>query len=246
MRVSIINCVSAALDMLKFSTDAIFNNAGTDNFDYIVVIWLPSDEVMKYIESNENINIVLHETIKEVGYVPNLRAMINDGFDYGYILNDYCGLVNTDMYFGKDWLKNLVKYASDETIVNSVHISPIIGSNVISADLGIPTYSTFKMEKFNELYKSLYSDVLVTEEYCGGWRATNTMPYLIHKKWWEKCGKWELKINGGKESPDRRFFKRCHEAGARFTKSKSSIVYHHEKVERSGKRPEGARMMVNE
>ena len=246
-RVSIFNCVSTALEMLKFSTDAIYDNAGTDNFDYIIVTWLPSQEVLDYLEELKKIrpvHIIEHETIENVGFVPNLRGMMNDGFDYGFKLNDYCGLTNTDQYFGKDWLINLSKYANEKDIVNSTHITPITGPHVITANLGIPEYDKFNIDGFNKIYAREFKDVLETEEERGGWLATNTMPYLIPKKYWEQCGPWDLEITVN--TPDRLFFERCHNAGAHFTMSRGSIVYHHEAVERTGRRPKGAEHMKYE
>lgn len=238
MRVSIINCVSTAIEMLKFSTDAIFNNAGTEDFDYIVIKWLASPEVDDFLNADERVIKAEYLTNGELSYVANLRAMINKGFNIGYLLNDYCGLVNTDMYFGKDWLKNLVKYAAEGLIVNSTHISPIKGKHVFTANCGIPTEEIFDMDRFNQLYSILYGEGVYTEDDRGGWINTNTMPYLIHHKWWEECGPWEMEpIND--TPPDRRFFERCHKAGAYFTMSRSSIVYHHEGVERRGPRPKG-------
>ena len=248
-RVSIFNCVSTALEMLKFSTDSIYDNAGTDNFDYIVVTWLPSQEVVDYLEdlkTKRPVHVIEHKTIDTVGYVPNLRGMMNDGFDYGFKLNNYCGLVNTDQYFGKDWLINLMKHANENDIVNSIHVHPRnIGKHVVQANLGIPEYGKFNMDGFNKLYERLYqSDRLETEQQRGGWKNTNTMPYLIPKRFWEVAGPWELTLANG--TPDRNFFQRCHNAGARFTMSMDSIVYHYEAVERRGKRPKGAEHMPNE
>lgn len=249
MRVSIFNCVSTALEMLKFSSDAILDNAGTEDFDYIIVHWLASPEVMDYLKdlraSRPNVQLVEYQTNPAIPYVPNLRGMMNAGFDKGFELNEFCGLVNTDMYFGKDWLVNLVKYASPSTIVNSVHITPIRGPHVVTANLGIPEYGKFNMTRFEELYWNLYKDKLETEDERGGWRATNTMPYLIPREFWKKAGPWELRL-GWPETPDRRFFQRCKDAGAMFTMSHGSIVYHHEAVERRGKRPAGAESMGEE
>ena len=232
MRVSICSCVSTAIEMLKLSTDSISFNAGTIDFDYFVVTWNPSKEVKEYIERRPKIIEIPYEEDPAVGYVPNLRGMINTGLDKGFERNEYAGLVNTDMYFGGLWLLNLMKYAEENVIVNSTHITRINGSHVITADLCVPTYDTFNFGKFEEMYAELYNETVETEEERGGWMATNTMPYLIHRKWWEKCGPWELEAVNG-QTPDRRFFQRCHDAGARFAMSRSSIVYHHEAVERS-------------
>lgn len=250
-RVSIFNCVSNAYEMLRFSSDAIINNAGYNNFDYIVVTWEPSKEVLKYLddlkEAYNFVYIVSYETNKDIPFVPNLRGMMNRGFDYGFELNNYCGLVNTDQYFGKDWLLNLVKYANERDIVNSTHITPIRGPHVVTADLGMPEYGKFNMKEFDMLYEKLYEDRLETEEERGGWLATNTMPYLIPKRFWKAAGPWELLLQKESFSPDRRFFQRCKDAGAHFTMSRSSIVYHHEAVERrSGCRPEVAKNMKEE
>lgn len=249
-RVSIFNCVSNAYDMLRFSSNAILTNAGYDNFDYIVVTWGPSQEVSEYLEKlaadYANVCIVEYKTNPDVPYVPNLRGMMNTGFDYGFSLNDYCGLTNTDQYFGKDWLINLVKYANENDIVNSTSICPQDWPSHINVNLGIPEYGKFNLNKFNEMYDELYEDRLETQEERGGRIATNTMPYLIPKKFWEKAGPWELRLTPG-HSPDVRFFERCEKAGARFTMSRSSIVYHHEAVERrSGNRPEDAKDMSEE
>ena len=250
-RVSIFNCVSNAYEMLRFSTDAILNNSGYNNFDYIIVTWGQSNEVLEYlIELSgrySNIHIVEYQTNPDIPFVPNLRGMMNKGFDYGFSLNDYCGLVNTDMYFGKDWLINLVKYANDNDIVNSLHISPIEGANIITADLGVTEYGKFNTSEFNKMYNNLYEDRLVTQQERGNnWRAINTMPYLIPKRFWGVAGPWELML-GSPHSPDVRFFQRCSNAGARFTMSLSSIVYHHNAVERSsGSRPEDAKDMSQE
>ena len=243
-RVSIFNCVSSAYEMLRFSTDSIIQNSGYDNYDYIVVTWGPTQEVSKYLDKLKErysfVHVIEYKTNKDIPYVPNLRGMMNLGFDYGFKLNNYCGLTNTDMYFGKDWLINLVKYANESDIVNSTIICPIKGANIETHD------RKFDIDKFNLLYEKLYNDKLETEEERGGWKSTNTMPYLIPKKFWEKAGPWELMLGKG-DSPDVKFFQRCKKVGAHFTMSRSSIVYHHEAVERrSGNRPTDAKDMTEE
>jgi hypothetical protein len=250
-RVSIFNCVSTAYEMLRFSSESLIQNAGYDNYDYIVVTWGPTPEVAAYLtvlKAKYNfVHIIPYETNHDVPYVPNLRGMMNLGFNYGFSLNNYCGLVNTDMYFGKDWLINLVKYANEKDIVNSTCVCAIRGSCfVVTENLGIPEYGKFNVARFNELYNRLYEDRLEPEEQRGGRKATTTIPYLIPKKFWEMAGPWELRLNAA-DSPDVKFFERCGKAGAHFTMSRSSIVYHHEAVERrSGARPKDATYMSEE
>lgn len=248
-QVAFVQCVSTAFEMLRFSTNSFINNAGYDNFLYIVVKWLASNDVNNYLKWLQKIDnriiVVEYQTNNDVGFVPNLRGMMNCGFFKAFELCDYAGLVNTDQYFGQDWLKYLVKYANENDIVNSQHITPIKGNHVITANLGIPEYGKFNMEQFNYIYSSIFKDELQTEDQRGGWLNTNTMPYIFHKKFWDKAGPWEL-TGISNSTPDRRFFQRCKDAGAYFTMSMGSIVYHHEAVERRGKRPVGAEYMVEE
>lgn len=250
-KVSIFNCVSTAYEMLRFSSDSLIDNAGYNDYDYIIVTWGPTEEVSNYLKELSNkysfVHIVPYQTNKDIPYVPNLRAMMNTGFTFGFELNNYCGLVNTDMYFGKNWLINLVKYANENSIVNSTFLGPVNHPSYINVNLGIPEYNKFDLEKFNTLYDRLYADKIETEEERGGHKATTTMPYLLPKGFWESSGPWELRLENSSESPDVRFFDRCKKNGAHFVMSRSSIVYHHEAVERRGnKRPAGAENMREE
>ena len=65
-RVSIFNCVSNALEMLKFSSKGILENAGYNDFDYIIVHWNASEEVMNYLheieENHDNVILVEYNT----------------------------------------------------------------------------------------------------------------------------------------------------------------------------------------
>lgn len=159
-RVSVMNCVSTALEMLKFSSESLISNAGYDNFDYIVVTWLPSKEVEDYLENLKKrynfVHTVVYETNPDVAYVPNLRGMMNTGFTKAFEMNEYSGLVNTDQYFGKDWLINLVKYASEDTIVNCTSIQPLEHPAHINVNLGIPEEGKFDMVGFNKIYNEVY------------------------------------------------------------------------------------------
>jgi hypothetical protein len=244
MRVSVVNFCSTAADMLEFSTDQLYQFAGTDDFDYLVVTWNPDDKVRQFIRTRPEIIEVHYETDRNVDYVPNLRGMFNVGFDAGYERNEYVCIVNTDMAFGRDWLVNLIRRTTPETIPNSLHITPIKGPNVITADCGKPTWLTFNFEKFWKIHDQYFQDKVETEEERGGWRATQTMPYIIHRQWWEKCGPWGLIHTPKQDPPDRKYFGRVHDAGAKYILCHDSVCYHHEAVERrSGKRPVGIETM---
>ena len=244
MRVSVVNFCSTALDMLEFSSRELLRTAGTEEFDYLVVTWNPSPEVQQWLEAHPEAVQVEYPTDPELDYVPNLRQMFNRGFQAGCEMNDYVCIVNTDMAFGTDWLINLMRRATPEIIPNSLHLSPIIGSNIISVNCGIPTEATFDVSRFKRLHDMLFEDKVETEEQRGGWRNTNTMPYIVHKQWWEKCGPWRPNHVVGQEPPDRQFFRRIHEAGGKYVLCRDSICYHHEAVERRSKvRPVGIETM---
>lgn len=254
-RSSVIQCVSTAFDMLQFSTDAIYNNAGTDNFDVVFVTWCASEDVREYLHnlarSKGNVTILQHETDESIGYIPNLRKMMNRGIEYGFYLNQYCCLVNLDMYFGPLWLRELQWNANEDVMVNSFHISPITGKNIHTANLGLPIRGAFNYDAFYEIYTNHWARLrgMLEVEGAKDWEALHTMPYLLHKKWWQECGPWELEMNmakGETEACDHRFFRRCHNAGMKMSMAHGSIVYHHEGVERRRARPSGTEHLVEE
>lgn len=259
MRVSIVNCVSTARDMMAFSDRAMISHAGDVHWDYVVVKWLASPEVDDYLNRLPDIvrslspmegievHVIEHITDESVGYVPNLRAMMNKGFDYGFWLNEYCGLVNTDCYFGPDWLKHLKKWAAPHRVINSQHITkasapkPVKG--IITEDLGLPLDGEFKCHRFINLYDQLFADEMWIAP-SNDHRQAATMPYLFHRDYWEECGPWELTLEKG--TPDMRFFQRVSDAGAQFALAMGSVVYHAEAVERRGPRPIGAETLKEE
>jgi hypothetical protein len=259
MRVSIVNCVSTARDMMAFSDRSLVSHAGDTNWDYIVVKWLPSPAVEDYLERLPDIvrslqpiegiqvHVIEHVTDESVGYVPNLRAMMNEGFDYGFSLNDFTGLVNTDMYFGPDWLKHLKQYAIPRRVINSQHITkatapkPVRG--IITEDLGMPLDGQFNSQRFINLYNELFENEMWMAP-SDDHRQAATMPYLFHKRYWDQCGPWELTLEKG--TPDMRFFQRVADAGAEFALALGSICFHAEAVERRGPRPKGAEDMKEE
>jgi len=266
MRVSIVNFVSTAVDMMRFSDKSLFRNAGHDEFDYVVVKWLASPEVEDYLAGIQGyantafpgtqVHVIEHQTDPTIGYVPNLRAMMNDGINYGFSLNEYCGMTNTDVYHGPRWLAGLVDYAAPERVVNSLHITavprelmdwPLLG--IVNENLGVPEPTTFNLERFTELYDQYYRNVAVTaiSQDKPEYRHCATMPWLFHRNWWEKCGPWETTLNADPtRAPDRRFFDRVKDAGAEFVLSFASIIYHHEAVERKRVRPKGAEHLPEE
>ena len=108
MRVSIVNCVSTARDMMAFSDRSLISHAGCNNWDYVIVKWLASPEVDEYLDrlpeivesltktEGINVHVIEHKTDDSVGYVPNLRVMMNAGFvntrivgTTGYRTSDY-------------------------------------------------------------------------------------------------------------------------------------------------------------
>jgi len=245
-RVSIVNCVSEALEMLKFSSEQLITNAGTDNFDYIIVGWNTTPQVdrcieqlgEKFKESHPGLRVIRvdHETIKDIGYVPNLRAMINVGFNKAFELNEYGGLVNTDQAFYKDWLVNLVKHCNPKHMVTSTLIEAG-RTRHHRADFGLTEYGSFNLGSFNSLCRRIIQpDKLITaterEGIWGdpGYKNIESLPYLFHRDMWEKAGPWELTLTSG--TPDVNFFDKAHACGFEFVMSGDSIAYHVGGVER--------------
>jgi hypothetical protein len=264
MRVSVVNFCSTRVDMLRFSTEMLLRNAGTDDFDYVVTLWNPSEGVLNYVKEllihvpdqklsssfrdRTRIRVVFYQTNEELEYVPNLRAMMNAGWDEGYRWNDDVVIVNADMAFGRDWLKNLVRRAAPDLIPNSIHVTPVKSQNrgVHTADFGVPTAETFQEAEFWKLHDEIVSDSVISEDDLPrGWIECATMPYVVNRRWWKSFGPWSPRhdTQRGSEPPDRQFFRRCHEGGARFLLCLDSICYHHEAVERRGTRPPGLETM---
>ncbi|MDP2855932.1 MAG: hypothetical protein Q8N90_02285 [bacterium] len=245
-RVSIVNCVSEAIEMLRFSSEQLIENAGTDNFDYIIVCWNTTPSVDEYIAKLNNKYIktrpkmkvfrIDHKEIPSIGYVPNLRAMINEGFNKAFELNQYGGLVNTDQAFYENWLINLVKHCNPEKAISSVVATPkAIGSHH-QIDFGITEYGKFNINGFSEFCKRIIkSGKLISESELKGQQNIEYLsflglPCLFPREMWLKAGPWELTISSG--TPDVNFFKRAHKNGFEFTRSCDSITYHLEGGER--------------
>jgi hypothetical protein len=251
MRVAVVNFCSSREDMLDFSSRMLMQHAGCD-FDYFVVTWLPTVQVVNWIEAaHGNVRRIDFPTQPGLEYVPQLRAMMNHGFNVGYQHADWVCIVNTDMAFGTNWLDNLARRATHPDIIpNSTHITPVDagfpgaqGIGIIKDNFGVPTRAEFADSRFWRVHEELYEDRVITQEEApGGWECCATFPYLLHRQWWERYGPWGLRPDG-REAPDRAFFRRCAAGGARFVICRDSIVYHHEAVERRGARPPGAEDM---
>lgn len=230
--ISIVNCVSEAHEMLEFSSDHIILNAGIDSFNYIIVKWRTNKDVesvlqklrSRYLISHPNVNIIEieYQEDKSVGYVPNLRQMMNVGFARGLELADYVGLTNTDQCFYKDWLINLQKHAEEDIVVTSTLIEGGETRHYF-LNLGVPTYPSFNLEVFKNFCARICKDGFIDESQTS-FMNLQSLPYLFSRKIWKQCGPWELTLANG--TPDVNFFTRVHNAGFKFKKINDSIAYH--------------------
>jgi len=252
IRPAVVTCCSTRLDLLSACVTSMIGNESLQvglDWNLVVVTWVPSPEVEEWVRvRSDTLTHVRYETNSSVGYVPNLRGMINLGFETCYALSDWAVLVNTDVVFGPDWLRELVQLSGDpDVIVNAQHVTRIAGTHTIMEDLGEPLPATFNQRAWDLLLRKYRRPgEYRTEEELGGWFAAATMPYVLHRKWWDRCGPWDLVIGGHSEAPDRRFFQQCHEAGAKFVLSLGSVVYHYEALERKGARPPGTAHLPEE
>ncbi len=118
------------LDMLKISSETLIENAGTCNFDYVVITWNSKQDIIDYLGNLKDkygprgigVHVFDYQTNPNIGFIPNLRAMINQGFEASFRLNDYAGLVNTDQVFAPDWLQQLVLFAGPDRLVSSITV----------------------------------------------------------------------------------------------------------------------------
>lgn len=239
-RVSIHNCVSNALDMLQLSSETLIENAGTDNFDYIVVTWNSNQDVLCYLNNLKKkyeprgigVHISTYQTNPRIGFIPNLRAMINQGFEEGFRLNEYAGLVNTDQAFAPGWLEQLIIFMGEDRVISSITVDAGVFYGGIgpirTRNFGRPTKSEFQYQSFVDYAKRISKPNKVSR--CN--RLITGFPYLFHRKWWNKCGPWELHQIPGFASPDVRFFTKLFALGVRNLWANGSVCYHWGAAER--------------
>jgi hypothetical protein len=243
--------------MLRFSTEELIANAGTGNFEYVIVCWHTSPAVDEYIselqerfsalrsDSQIEVTRLDHKTNPNVGYVPNLRAMMNEGFSYVFGKYEYGGLVNTDQCFYKSWLQNLVKHVAPDRMITSKLIERGPITRHFKADLGLTEYDKFDMGTFNNLCEKLIKPgVLLSEEDVGGYMNAESLPYLFPRAMWDAAGPWELTLANG--VPDVNFFDRGHSAGFKYFMSADSLAYHVGGGERKNYRPKETESMRSE
>jgi hypothetical protein len=240
MRVSVVNFCSAAIGMLDFSMASAERNAGTDDYDPILLTWEASPEVLAWVRVHPRVQHVVYEADPALAYVPNLRRMMSQGFDEGYKVNPFTVILNTDMAFGRNWLYWLVLAADEATQSSGICMSPIKSPLIVTENFGVTEPATFDEARFWKRHDQLWQPgVVQTEDERGGLYNCEMLPYCLHETWWRLCGPWEPNHVVGREPPDRRFFERCHAAGLRFKLAHGCVCYHHEAVERRGPRPAG-------
>ena len=209
--------------MLKFSTKLAIENAGCD-FDYIVMCWNPTSEVLEWIDAN-GFEHYIYSSDKRMSFVENHRSMINIGFNKCFEKNDYACAIGTDMACYRNYLLNLVKYAEEDRIINCAQIeSGIFRSLHPTRNFGIPTEKDFDLKGFYEYCERIYQDKLLTEKECG--RRIDSTPHLMHRSVWENFGPWDVKIVA-----DVAFFDKVKRGGIKNFMSQGSLVYHHGRVE---------------
>jgi hypothetical protein len=216
---AVFNIVSESLDLLKFSSESAIKNAGID-FEYVIIVWEPSDEVIEYIESNGWLYNE-YESRDEFSQIENLRNCFNKGFDKCFEIADWAAGINTDMAFFSNWLLNLWKFRDKESIINCRQIEP--GNSIHEIrDFG-EIGRNFNEVDFRIYCSSIIEDKLISED---EWkRRADSTPHLMHREVWNKYGPWNVKLNNPPADVD--FFNRCKEGGIKNMKSLSSIVYHY-------------------
>ena len=237
MHVGVHNCVSNALEMLEFSSESLVKNA-EHPFDYVLISWNSKPAVLDWIAQFAERVKLLHkhvtfhhykyETNPKVGFVPNLRAMINKGFDRCFDLGcDYAGLVNTDQAFGPYWLQRMVPHLDPKRMV----ISRMIEAGRMPTKHEAIDFGDTKPGRFNSArwMEWCQQNAKSTTEVIKGGIG---MPYLLHKDVWSTYGPWELIVKPG-AAPDQKFFYAMRDAGIEWLRVNDALSYHVGAVERT-------------
>jgi len=226
MKLAVYMPIGKNLEMFKFSTTLLFQNAGFKDWVFIPIVdSYTSKEVMDYIKENEwepyNAKEIegdwyaKHVNLWNEGY----NASFNN-FDAEYVIP-----TGADHAYYFDFLKYLMKYAKPNRIVNCKLIEPGLMFTVHTAvNFGFPTFNEFQLEDFYIFCKQIWKDELITDEKAYG-RRLDAMPMVIPRDVWERFGPMKTFIDKGKPH-DVDFFDRAKEGGVENTKSLGAVGYH--------------------
>lgn len=219
--------VADELEMFKFSTEMAIKNAGIEHEFVAVVDSITSRDVMDYIKDRGFHFFKVRA--KRRDWLYNLYACWNRGYDaFEELGADVVVPFGCDHAFYFKWLKLLIKYSKINRIVNCKLIeSGRMPSIHECKDFGPPTHKDFMLSEFYNHCKSIFCDMLVTDEKEYG-RRLDAMPFAVPKDVWFRFGPMSntvvVSVTG-----DTDFFNRAKAGGVEIVKSLGSISYHYQK-----------------
>lgn len=219
--------VGRALDMLEFSLNQAVKNSGLSKKDYdlVAICWKTSDEVYDFLKA-KRIKYVDMKYDEGKGFLWNLYKGWNLGYEIGFKYAKYVCPIATDHAFHKNWLRNLMKYAKTNRIVNCKLIEPGILPTLHTAiNLGVTLPGKFQQEEFNKIVKKIYNNELIVDDKKYG-RRLDAMPFVCPIDVWQKFGPMKKILTKNGLTGDTDFFNRCKKGNVEITKSLSSISYH--------------------
>ena len=219
--------VGKAVDMLDFSFNQAVSNAGLPekDFDIFFICWRTSSDVYQYIKSKK-LKYIDMPYDGDKDFLWNLYKGWNLGYEEGFKHAKYVCPIATDHAFYKNWLKNLMRYARPNRIVNCKLIEPGTLPTIHTAvNLGITLPNKFQQKKFESIAKKLYKDELITNERKYGHRL-DAMPFACPNDVWERFGPMYKVLLDDGLTGDTDFFNRCRKGGVEITKALNAISYH--------------------
>lgn len=219
--------VGKAIDMLDFSLNQAINNAGLPqkDFDIVMLCWRTSPEVYEYLQEKK-LKYVDMEYDADKDFLWNLYKGWNLGYEIGFKHAKFVCPIATDHAFYADWLKNLLRYAKPNRIVNCKLIEPGTLPTLHTAiNLGITLPKTFKQKEFEKICQGIYQDTLITNDKNYGHRL-DAMPFICPVDVWQRFGPMAPILLKDGLTGDTDFFNRCKEGGVEITKALNAISYH--------------------
>ena len=214
-RVSIILTTRNTSKYIRLSVESLRKDKFNDNFEIIIMDDNSKDGTkawLKYYADKLNFKYVTHNKPKRKG----LMILTEEALKIAK--NDIVFLGHSDMGYGKDCIKNLLKYMKPKTVVCSTRIEPPIypeESIRYTRDYG-NTADEFKLEEFEKEVERLKKDVLTEGVFA---------PTMINKKDFYDINGYDKEfIPNSREDSD--LFYRLAKNGVKFYQSWSSIVYH--------------------
>ena len=202
-------------EYLGLAVRSIFENTDTRDYELIIMDDNSSDGSKEWLNENRvkyNFTYHTHDAPERRGIV----NIVQDGIDES--TGDILFIGHSDMYYGKHWDTNLLKYLKPKTMITSTRIEPPIhGEEPCKI---IKDFGSFP-EEFNEIGFNRLIDVLQVQ-YKDAKTSGVFAPNMIYKSDW--IGYDKTFIPQSREDDDMYFTMK--EQGFEFIQSWESFVYH--------------------